>query len=55
MSAGQQRWPDPQEHRESGGRPAAIGALKGRRVGDTVDLKLPNGVRTLKVLEISTP
>jgi transcription elongation factor GreA len=30
-------------------------ALKGRRVGDTVDLKLPNGVRTLKVLEISTP
>lgn len=30
-------------------------ALKGRRVGDTVDLKLPNGQRTLKVLEISAP
>ncbi len=27
-------------------------ALKGRRVGDTVELKLPNGMRTLKVLEI---
>jgi transcription elongation factor GreA len=28
-------------------------ALKGRKVGDTVELKLPNGMRTLKVLEIS--
>lgn len=28
-------------------------ALRGRKVGDTVELKLPNGVRQLKVLEIS--
>lgn len=28
-------------------------ALKGRRVGETVELRLPNGMRSLKVLEIT--